>query len=399
MPRLVFCFAVCLPSFVAAQLPHKLPVQHIYSGSATSSPVQVVYVLNDSTLTTYHINPQTLQATQVGTLTVPQSAFPGFIAFSPDDRFLYYSVQPTAQQGTKVYTYATNASGVPQAEPVQQLNANGLFSGPIFDPNAPFAYAVLEGTQGPLYTAYFLERFAFDAATGVLSQPETLAKYELEGSGEFGQNCGLELMGFNPGASELYDQIYCTSRVGPYAEYNQRAINSQTGALGPDVQIYSWATGTYVVENLQFVNNLMFDFKQQYQTPPGRNFIDIYQVQPNVAPPIVKCTGAQMQACADFIVGFAHPSGQYVFLLDSDTITEVGQVDLSAQDIYGPVSSIPYQVEQFSPDGSIAYAINEVGEGSQIEIYGFNVSNGEVTQGGTISVPLDYDSWWAAERR
>jgi hypothetical protein len=392
MSRLALCLVLGLSSFSLAQEPSQTSVspQQAYSGS---SAVQVVYVVNGSTLTTYNINPHTLQATQVGTLTVPQSPFACIIASSPDDRFLYYS----GGQGT-IYVYATNELGVPQSPPVRQLSANSLASGPVFDPSAPFAYDVIESTQDSDETTYFLERLSFDAATGTLSHPEIEGKYELPTAGQLGQTCWPGIMGFNPGSSELYDEIDCSSQVGPFAKYNQRTVNTQTGALGPDVYIAGWYTGHFYVENLQFVNNLMFAFEEEYQAPPSQNFVDIYPAQPDVKTPVAQCTGAQMQACADFSVGVAHPSGQYVFLLDSNNVTEVGEVDLSAQDIYGPVSSIPYQVQQFSPDGSIAYGINEVGNVLELEIYGFSVSTGAVTQGGTISVPVDYDPWWVAER-
>jgi hypothetical protein len=78
--------------------------------------------------------------------------------------------------------------------------------------------------------------------------------------------------------------------------------------------------------------------------------------------------------------------------------TEVDKVELSQKKIVGPTGSTPYEVQQFSPDGMIAYAVNDVNGALEIEIYGFSLSTGALTLGGTISVPSDLDSWFTGER-
>jgi hypothetical protein len=401
MCRLALCLFLCLPSFVPAQQPNRLslPRQQNYSNSTPSSVVQVVYVINGSTLTTYNIDPQTLQAAQVGTLTLPQSWAPS-IVMSPDGHFLYYKAdQSINQQVATLYVYATSASGAPQAPPVQQVNAETLYSGPVFDSNAPFAYAVIStGLIGPQYTPYFLERFSFDAATGVLSRPQNEATYELPSEGGGDQTCELLLPSMNPAGSELYDEISCDNHEGTSATFNERAIDSQTGTLGPDAHIYTagaeFGEGSY---NVQIANNLIFNFEQGYQYPPTENVANVYQAQPNAAT-LISCGNSMLAACGDFEEGLAYPSGQYVFMTDVNNATTIGRVETSTGQIVADSASIPYQVQQFSPDGSIVYAGNPVGNALEIEIYGFNVSTGAVTQGGSISVPLDYDSWWAVER-
>jgi hypothetical protein len=116
-----------------------------------------------------------------------------------------------------------------------------------------------------------------------------------------------------------------------------------------------------------------------------------------VSTPQVNCTTSMLAVCGDFILGLAHPSGKYVFLTDPTNVTDIGAVNLGTQQIT-QTSSISYEVQQFSPDGTIAYGVNDVNGALDVEIYGFNVGTGDVRQGGTINVPSDLDSWFSAER-
>lgn len=400
LSRFYVSVLLCVSTSVLAQNPRPSAVSghQLLSGAAPASAVQVVYAIDGSTLTTYNINPQTFQATQVGTMTVPQSIYPG-ITMSPNGHFMYYTAaQNLSQQGRTLYVYATDASGAPQSPPVQQVGVSELFSGPVFDPAANFVYAVFAGASGPQYTEYVLERFVFNPNTGALGQPQAQAKYELlSGSGGSGE-CELFLPGTNPAGSELYDEINCISHEKSEAKYNERAINSQTGALGPDVEIYSWENHTQGFETIQFANDYFFVFGVPDQNIQNQNFVDVYKVQPQASNPLVQCGFSMFDACGDWILPLVHPSAKYVFLTNPQDITQIGEVDLTSKEIVPDPNTIPYEVQQLSPDGSIAYAANDVGTALQIEIYGFDASNGSVTQGGTISVPSDLDSWWTAER-
>lgn len=389
MPRsLLSCVLVCVSSFAFAQGSRA----QIHSGAGSSPAVQIVYVMRGANLTTYNINPQTLEATAVGSLTVPQSTVPG-VVMSPNGHFLYFmAAKDISNQGRMIYVYATNDSGVPQNPPVQEFSVANLYSGPVFSGN--FAYEIFEGTPGPEYTSFAIKRYVFDSSTGMLSSPQIEAEYELTDGTE---GCYPNLIGPNASGSELYDYIYCFNPEGTSARYNQRAIDAQTGALGPDVEIYAWATDFPAGVGVQLANGFLFAFNKPGDDEPNSS-IKVYPIQPNSKTPVATCTAAQMLSCGDFVFGLAHPSGQYVFLTDSSNTTDVGAVDLSTETIRGPVSSIPYEVQQFSPDGSLVYGVNDVGNAMDLEIYGFDASNGSVTQGGTISVPSVLDSWWPEER-
>lgn len=362
----------------------------------TSSAVQVVYVVDGSTLTTYNVDPKTLQATQVGAITLQQSVYPN-VTTSPDGRFLYYTAYLNySQQGQRIYVYDTDASGAPGSSPVQVLNTAATYS-MLVDPAGQFLYAVRAGTAGTQYTPYAIVRFVIDPGTGKISQPVNEAKYELPSGAGGSESCGLSILGLNAAGSEMYDEVGCGYHGGSSATYYERTVNSQTGVLGPDVQVYSWNNATEGFELVQFAKNLVFDFVMPNNYQQGVNYVNIYQLQPNVTNPLVDCTASMLQACG-YDGGHAHPSGQYVFMFNATGATEVDKVEVSQKKIVGPTSSTPYEVQAFSPDGTIAYAANDVNGALEIEIYGFSLSTGALTTGGTISVPSDLDSWFTAER-
>ena len=386
----LFLTMLCCSSCAPVQTFHPLSLS-----SSASAAVQVVYVVDGSTLTTYNIDPQTFQATQVGAITLLQSVYPGLIT-SPDGRFLYYTAYAnTSQQGKRLYVYDTDTSGAPGSSPVQVI-AGGLY-GMLINPAGNFLYGVNAGAAGPQYTPYTIVRYAVDPSTGKISQPIMEARYQLPSGANGSEYCGLSILGFNAAGNTIYDEVGCSYHGGSSATYNERTVNLQTGVLGPDVQVYSWNNASQGVEFVYFVNNWMFDFGMPNNYEQGVNFANIYQVQPNVSTPQVNCTASMLQACG-YDLGLPHPSGKYVFMFNTQGATEVDKVELSQKKIVGPTSSTPYEVQQFSPDGSIAYAANDVNGALDIDIYGFSVSTGALTAGGLINVPSDLDSWFTARR-
>jgi hypothetical protein len=386
----VLCLLFCVSALAYAQ------TSNAQTSSPPSSAVQVVYEIGGSTLITYNVDPQTLQATEVGSITVTQSTYPGLFT-SPNGHFLYYFADQGnyGGEGNQLYVYDTNASGLPDATAVQKLAA-ALLSGWAVDPNGEFLYTVEEGTSNGETTPFRVVRRMIDQSDGKLSQPVTEAAYRLD-TYSSGLDCYLSLLGFNPAGTMLYDGILCS---GPHASgksfYNERSVNSQTGALGPDEQIYAYneyAGSEYV--NVQMVKNLLFTFVEYFNQGPNANAVDVYRI-PNTKP-AVNCTTSMLTICGDFESGTAHPSGKYVFLYyyDSGEITYIDQVDLSTKSIT-QTDSIPFTVSQFSPDGTIIYA-GSYGT-NDIQIYGFSVSSGQATEGGTISQPSNLQTSLAAER-
>jgi hypothetical protein len=212
-----------------------------------------------------------------------------------------------------------------------------------------------------------------------------------------GNDCNLDILGFNPAGTTLYDEIFCSGPHGSGSEtFNQRTVDSQTGALGPDEQVYSFGmyAGSGYAE-VQFENNLLFAFNLFLNQGPNANNVQIYQTQP-LSAALVNCTVSMLAICGDFgTPAYAHPSGKYVFLQDTNDLTDILQVDLTTQRL-NQVNTIPENVERFSPDGSVIYGDNP--GFSEIRIAGFNAANGEVKLGGSVLLPHVVDYWIPAER-
>jgi hypothetical protein len=384
----VLCLLLCISSCALAQNSNTQR-----NGLASSSAVQVVYTIDGSALTTYNVDPQTFQAAEVGTIALNESTYP-YLITSPDGRFLYYeAVKDYSDAGRNLYVYDTNASGLPGATPVQKIDAKWLY-GMAMHPSGQFLYTVAIGSSITGFTPYAIVRYLIGQSNGKLGQNVTEASYRLESGTSY---CSPTIMGFNTAGTVLYDAVFCSYPHGTSAAtYYARSVDLQTGALGPDRQLYTfnyYAGSGY--ENVQFRNQLMFDF---VQTLFSANDVNIYQVHQPLGAPMVNCTSSMWTVCGNPVYGLAHLSGEYVFLFDSTTnITDIGKVNLSTRQIT-PTSSVAYWVRQFSPDGTIAYGENDVNGALDIEIYGFNTASGQVTQGGTINVPSDLDSWFAAER-
>jgi hypothetical protein len=390
MPR-VLCLLMCFSSFAVCQ-----PFNHQDNASSPSSPVEVVYAIDGSTLTTYNVDQQTFQATAVGSTTLPRSKYPGTGTSSPNGEFLYYLANSGSSE-EKLFVYDTDATGVPGNSPVQAMGASQLLELAV-NPAGTFFYTVAVGPVGQQLTRqYSIVRNVVDPTTGALSQPVTEATYELD-SDVSGDDCGLEVLGFNPAGTTMYDAIQCSSPHASGSEtFNQRSVDPETGALGSDQQVYEF--GYYAASgfaDVQFENNLMFAFVGYYNYGPNEDTVDVYQTQPLNTTPVVNCTTTMLAVCGDFSATLAHPSGEYVFMVDSNEVTEIGQVDLNAQEIV-EVNSIPFGIRQLSPDGKVVYGTAPP-NARKIYISGFNAANAEVKLGGTIVLPNSLDSWFTSVR-
>jgi hypothetical protein len=383
------CLLLCFSSLAFAQIN-----RNSEAGSSPSSAVQVFYVIGDTTLTTYNIDPQTLESRVVGATTLPQSEYPDLVT-SPDGKFLYY-IGYVSGNDQKLYVYDTDAMGLPGSTPVQTTGA-AQFAGLLVNPSGTFLYSVVVGPPGQQGTTPFaIVRNAIDPATGKLSGPVVEATYQLDTQSS-GNDCSLSILGFDPAGTIMYDGIFCG---GPHASgsstYNQRAVDLQTGALGPDQQIYyfSYYAGSGYA-NVQIEHNRMFAFVTFDNQGPNADLVDVYQL-PNSSPTI-NCTASMWAVCGDFSsFPLAHPSGEYVFLDDSNDATDIGQVNLETQQIV-ELNTLPYAVQLFSPDGAIAYGTASTGP-YEIYISGFNPETAEVKAGGTISLTPADDYWVAAQR-
>ncbi len=397
--RRSLCLLVLIPSFALGQNVASIAPgsQSFPAGSPPSTAVEVLYVVDHSVLTTYNVDPQTFEAAAVGTTTMPSARFVS-IQTSPDGRFLYYFASPTYAAGhQKLYVFDTDATGVPGSTSVQSIDASHL-SGVAINPAGTFFYAVtMSATSSPFTTNYAIARNLIDPVNGSLSQAVNEATYTLD-SDVSGNDCGLEILEFNPAGTTLYDGILCSGPHGSGSEtFNQRSVDSQTGALGADEQVYAfsfYASSGYA--GVQFENNLMFAFDSFFNQGPNANNVQIYQTQPFSATPLVNCTTSVLTICGDYTSAYAHPSGQYVFLGEATNLTDILQVDLTTQQLT-QVSTIPENVEKFSPDGSVIYGNNT--SSAVIRIAGFNPANGAVKLGGSVRLPSWLQDYWTVAQR
>ncbi len=94
----------------------------------------------------------------------------------------------------------------------------------------------------------------------------------------------------NPAGTKLYDAVFCGyPHGGSEATYYERSVDSQTGALGPDQQIYSWNNANGEDHWVYFVKGLAFDFVIP-NVGQNSNAIDIYWLKPYLKTPAVSCT-------------------------------------------------------------------------------------------------------------
>ena len=211
-----------------------------------------------------------------------------------------------ANSNEYLWVYATDDNGAPKAPATQRFSLPGFY-GLQVDPHAYFSYIVSVYPIGQTYNStFYIRRYLIDPMTGALSSSEAEAKYVLPNGAEGTTECYVQLYGFNPSASELYDAVGCIGHDGDTITYNQRILNSQTGALGPDAQIYSWTNGNEGYGGVQFVGNLMLEVVTSNGFQQGVNSVNIYPRVPSTSPPLVQCTASMLEACG-YAGGVAHP--------------------------------------------------------------------------------------------
>jgi hypothetical protein len=371
--------------------------------STSSTPVQIVYLIQGTTIVTYNIDTQTLYASQAGSLTVPNAVnnpdvYPGLISVL-NGHVLYY-VGFDAQNQQQLWVFATDATGSPQLPVLEEFKVTG-FVGMQVDPKANFAYATFVGIppQDSYNTPWYIRRYVIDPASGKLSQSQLAATYSLNNGAGGTTDCGLLLLGFNLGGTNLYDEVSCSAHDGSDATYNARTVNLTTGALGSDVEVYSWQNGnTGGFESVHFVAGRMFDFVVPFDYAQGYDSVNIYPVMPSTSTPLLTCNAQMLEACG-YSSGVAHPSGKYIFMGIASDSTQIDKVEVSQKKIVDTGNYIPAELSAFSPDGTLVYGTQVENNGYQVPIYGFDIATSEVTPGGVIVLPSNTEAFYTAERQ
>ena len=165
-------------------------------------------------------------------------------------------------------------------------------------------------------------------------------------------------------------------------------MDPNTGALGPDTQIFYWSDWTSS-DQVLLTSNLIIDLSrpdslQQYQT------VKVFR-QANNGTPLINCTATMLAACNTTGNIAVDPSGQYVFL-SSGNVLEVARIDLTNKQIVDTGNSIAGTPQLFfSQDGRLVYALTDNYNGtSTIQVYRFDKQTGALTAGNQISLSTVY---------
>jgi hypothetical protein len=338
------------------------------SGGASS---QVLYVIDNGTVSTYAVDKNALTFTSVGQpiSLIPSGSLLQFVP-APDDNFLYVLWSDAANE-QHISVYATDTSGIPQTPAVQTVDAPSLYQFNIHR-SARFVYMMQVSAVGAGYIST-LRLFDVNAADGKLHEDPTL-------QGSYGPYDLLpaSLYGFSADGTKIY--LSRQNSQGPF--YEQRSLNTKSGAVGPDVVLYQPAGGWINSDTLVIGTHVMVD---EHRASAATGYIDVFPLAPRPRRHLFRCTSAMLPACATATNVQIDPTGQYLFLTDPSTQqVHVTRIRLKAMKVQDTGNAIPMTAETpgfaFSPDGTLVYAV--LASDSSVHVYSFNSASGQLVGGG-----------------
>lgn len=363
-------------AFVASVASLLLACQAVnHSSSSSSVPGgEILYVVDNGNVTTYTIDPASLQPSLAESPVNLLPASASLLQFvpSPNDHFLYVLWTDNLQH-EHLSTYSTDPFGVPQVPATQTLDVSSLSQLNI-DPNGQFAYAMqMEGSYGPFTSTLYLFRIKPSGTFHLNGQ--VIAKY--------GPALVPTLLyGINPQGTELY--LGSDQQSGP--EYWERSVNKRSGMLASQVLLYR----APLQDSTFFGASLIVDYDNSFNTAPPR-YVTILPNTPNPRKYLIQCGSAMLSACGDSSNVQLDPSGQYLFLTDpSSQQVRVGHISLPKRKIEDTNNFLPLTAQtpgfSFSPDGKLVYAL--LASDLSIHIFGFDSTTGTLTEGSTpIAIP------------
>lgn len=343
---------------------------------AAASSVELLYVAETkagrTSLLTYHVNPATAVATEVG-----QPVSIGATSVDPVTVGVQHVIY--VWNSKNVWTYLTDANGVPDAEPEQHLGFK--FPNPVTtfvaDPDGKFAYAGViwwdSQTETNNATVYL---FAIDPATGQLTNLE-------EAVAEYGPNPYIGLTGFSFGlnGNKLLASYF---NNGPYTceqGYGDYPVNQGTGRLGSLENI---------VEGGSCSGNSAVAVTDQVAGgaggPCGQGCGGIGVLQLSTGK-WIECTPSMLTFCGDDVVPsglYFDPASKNVFFTDADTgEIYIGRLNFGKAIITESNSAVPGDPQLFfSPDSLLVYALYK----HNVEIYVFQSSTGTLTANTSLAL-------------
>ena len=328
---------------------------------------QVLYVINSGSISTYSVDPSSLQTTPLEQPVnlVPSSASLMQFDPSPHDHFVY-AVWSDGQNVQHLSVFATDPYGVPQLPAIQVLDADSL-SQFNMHPNGQFAYMLQVSQINNLYYAKFR---LFKVQSGGILKENT----QLQGTYGPAPFWPAQLYGFSPDGSKLY----YTSPVPTGSVYKQRIINKSSGTLGADDQLIA------LNGNEDVAIGPVIAVQHQNDVQPSQAYLDIF---PNIPNPkrAIHCTVAMLAYCATATNIQLDRSGKFLFLSDPATpAIHVVWMNLIKNQIVDTRNSMPMTSQTpgyvFNQAGNIVYAMQPDGN---VHFFHFDPTSGSLTEGGT----------------
>lgn len=348
--------------------------------NASSSPVEIAYIVTSSTIQTYDVDPQTGFATQEGQpINLPVTY--AIVVPSPDDHFLYVS-SGYGQKVDRLWVYKTDATGRPQFPAIQELTFTHS-TGPInLDPNGTLAYVAQSSKNSYGDTLAQILLLDVDPTTGMLSQSKVVTSFRPNGPCITGINSpgSFGLNGFGPGGNKLYDGWGCSYYDTGGSTYYTQKINHETGTLGPPVQVFAVSDNELSgqLNLVYFTPETLIYFTIPYDYMQGYDSVNVYPLSGGTTP-LFSCTATMLEACGYGYWTTPDPSGNYIFINIGDT-TQITRLDLAAKTITDTSYYVLGYYQNFSPDDSLVYSkVNSTSAPYFVDIYTFDPATGAVS--------------------
>lgn len=346
------------------------------AAAAPSLAVQVMYLENNNTITTYDVDPKSGKATQVGQpLTIASAQYLGSISSVPNGQFIYV-LWADSNNERHIWAYATDSRGVPDHSPFQTFSSTRLSEFEI-DPNGKFAYALMSWTdsQGEMNSNARL--FAINPTSGKLTEsPQIEAHY----GPDYYYSAALD--GFNSRGTKLYDVWSFSFDHESGATYSYHSVDPQTGALKPDMAIFK--TSDY-----DSSDNVTLSDKLLAQTFASccDSWVNVYKNPPQYSNgqyvPLIHCTSSMLPQCATAENSILDPSSQNLFMPPlGDGDTTVAHIDLTDSVLTQTATISGWVQVIFSSYNGLLFAANwGYQTNSTITTYLFDPNKGALTEG------------------
>jgi 6-phosphogluconolactonase (cycloisomerase 2 family) len=358
------------------------------NSSASVSSSQVLYTINDGTVTTYAVDVSALTFTPVEQPVnlITNGSLVQFVP-APNDDFLYVLWADAASQ-QHLSVFATDSSGVPQTPAAQTVDAPSLYQFNI-SRNAHFAYMMHVDSSGNQYVST-LRLFQINPNNGKLHEyPQAQGTY-----GPY-NIWPAALYGFSADGSK----IYLSQQTSQGTFYEQRPLNASNGTVGPGLVLYQLGNGPGTgSDTLVIGQQVMID---EHVAPGMAGYLDVFPLIPRPRHHLFRCTAAMLTTCATATNVQLSPRGKYLFLTDPPTQQiHVDRIHLTGMNVQDTGNSIPMTAQTpgfaFSPDGTLVYAL--LASDSSLHVYWFNSSSGQLI-GGSAPLPMGNSSGFAPASR